>query len=654
MLLTLKKDMSMRLLLLLLTLLFFTSCYNETVSPETSEKPETNSLTIYSGENGVVVPSGTIEVELDSSITLKATADENYQFEKWIQVGIDELKELDSLSSKITLSELSSSAIALKASFVPKNCTLVVIPSDSARTISPDDTVIVPYGSKVSVATKAKEGYAFDRWKLSDVNYVSVSNLVDEALVVTLFGNGSIQPLFRQESTELELCTLVVISSDSAYSMTPEDTVIVPYGNKVSLSTKARVGYVFDRWNLSDVNALFVSSLMEESVVVTMLGSGTISPLFRSLNHTVTIDSVENGTINQTGIFTMSEQDSLEIIATPNEHYRFVQWKQVGETTVPIDDITSPKTFIRGVVGSGAIEPIFERRIITAFHSAPFLATSGGSTLLIDLFDEEGNGLRIEEGDILEINIKDATTTYDPVEIEVGNFKGTADKVSTVEELLSAIRYALLDKVVGPGLPNVEVSLTPDGRMNIAIGNEQIASLNVGNKTRPTSDTYTKNLFNWSGSNFTGMVNYSRGSLLRPARETDYIIETYNSQGRPSGLEGGDEVTTSGEFDGKYLTTPATNFVISDDWNEPKQPMKDLIDRIQSRLDDAMGHYFKVTINQDNPNFPKGAILIIPSEVNLFTFSDFEVSANNSNNNSIAPSAFNQTMEFTYIYDDEE
>lgn len=299
----------------------------------------------------------------------------------------------------------------------------------------------------------------------------------------------------------------------------------------------------------------------------------------------------------------------------------------------------------------------------TIMHTGRFLADATDGDMLNSLFDENGNDLNITEGDILEINIKDATTTYDPIEITVGMTPGTAGEVANLSELAAAVQAALQDGVNGPGIAGAAVTVNANGQLNLALGGAQIASLNIGNKTRPTSDTYTKNLFNWSGSNITGAVNTSSGSARSIATVDDNLGQVYDAAGKALGLENGDEITISGTIGSTTLNTPATNFVYSYNAANPADPtnttMQDLMDRIQLRLNlpnEVMGTDGKrrptVEINASSggdERAPEGAIMIRGQAQTAFALNGISISSNNSNNNSIAPSAFNSNMIGTEI-----
>ena len=103
-------------------------------------------------------------------------------------------------------------------------------------------------------------------------------------------------------------------------STIPAGIIIYPAGSRVALAAFPENGYHFTKWSgdiegLNDVNA--------ETTEVTIAKNTTLTANFDINQYTVTVDATHGTVI---GAQSYSYGDSVELIATPNTGYHFVDW----------------------------------------------------------------------------------------------------------------------------------------------------------------------------------------------------------------------------------------------------------------------------------------------------------------------------------------
>lgn len=531
-----------RLFILILVTLSLLSCENTLT--DNSPEPTSREILILTSENGVTVPSGEILLTDDSLLSIRATADENYHFLKWVQVGTDSLSITDTLNAFTTLSKLPPTGAAVKALFAPKSC------------------------------------------------------------------------------------TLIVNSSEHALSISHKDTLFEEYGHRFTLSVEPVPGYTFIQWRVSDLNSVDISYLTNKEVIVSVQGNGTITPVFESVTHTVKIDSCPNGVVTPAGTYLVTDSDSIAITATANEACRFVQWVQTGEEPLPIEDILSPTTFIRGVSADGSVKPLFEALQCTTMYSSAFLHKVDLTTAITDLYDNSGNYLNIYNGDPLQLvwQVNGYEMTSD--------FTVGSEGFSTLGDLLTFIMTELNESG-----GSVSVALK-DGSVSIS-GTTDAVNLTLKNLLRPISNSYVSNTFLWTGP----VSGTSAGSLLRPAQPADSLKNLRDRHGEYLGLELSDVIKINGIKNEVSIENSDNTY------NETVVTLEDLTREISQTVLPESGDNLDVYINNEKNAFPKGAVIISAKPELLLQ--NLSVRAFNSNNNAVAPAAFNNTMNFTILYNNQ-
>ena len=271
----------------------------------------------------------------------------------------------------------------------------------------------------------------------------------------------------------------------------------------------------------------------------------------------------------------------------------------------------------------------------TVLHTARFLTNGSNADSLTEVFDQVGNDLGIKKGDVLKVTYTDNAGVEQSQEFTVGD-DDSQGEIDTLSELATSIQ-----STVGG-----TVSVNPDGSFTVNPGSN-ITNLGVTNISNPISNPYVSSVFNWSGSLTSGTDYSSKGFTRVPPKPGTLLENCYDANGNSLGLEDGDYVKVSGSIGGD---------VLPDDgglaYDSTATTLQDLMDHIQSTLnlpnkDGSVNNRDTLQINSGtdaDDRAPIGSIMIRGRQQTAFALSGINISAENSNKNKTAPTAFNSNM----------
>jgi len=303
-----------------------------------------------------------------------------------------------------------------------------------------------------------------------------------------------------------------------------------------------------------------------------------------------------------------------------------------------------------------------------SFFTSHELDTTAGreNTLLTGLFDHNGNSLNIRENDELRVAFTDATGTTVDQTFRVVAYNSTPapdptdGTVATLEDLRRAIEIAT------GGAP-VVVDITPDGRLEISgVGNtagiSDVTNLAVRNITRPTSDGFVANVFQWPDA-LAGATHTSIGGLLTAANEDTPLHLVRDSNGRGLGLENGDQIRVNANVGNTALPPCADGGLMFSDGGitagsvGPATTIGDLMFYMQTRLrlpdlvpTDSGEEVRSLQINNaadGDLRAPVGSLVIRGQVGSAFSITGLSINATNATPNTPPPSAFNANMNGT-------
>ena len=251
-------------------------------------------------------------------IELKAEANLGYRFVNWTIDGTE-------VSKQATFDyTMSAGDVTIVANFEKLSYKLTVQSNDSkAGTVTGGGTY--EYGSEVTLKATPNEGYRFVNWTV-DGKEVSKDQTFTYQIPAK---NVEIVANFEKQSYEL-----TVQSSDSkAGTVTGGGTY--EYGSEVTLKATPNEGYRFVNWTVDgkevSKDQTFTYQIPAKNV--------EIVANFEKLSYKLTVQASDNKAGTVTGSGTYAFGSEVQLKATPNEGYRFVNW------TVDGDEVSTDPTF---------------------------------------------------------------------------------------------------------------------------------------------------------------------------------------------------------------------------------------------------------------------------------------------------------------------
>lgn len=173
---------------------------------------------------------------------------------------------------------------------------------------------IYDQGANVTITAEPNSGYDFLKWTKDGVEVTTNASYsftaTENATYTAVFGEHSVT--YYTISTEASPVEAGYVEGGDVYAE----------GETATLFAVAFPGWDFERW--SDGNT-------DNPRTVTVTGDATYTALFTQINFTINVDAepAEGGVV--TGSGTYHYGDAVELTATPNEGYDFLQWDN-GET----------------------------------------------------------------------------------------------------------------------------------------------------------------------------------------------------------------------------------------------------------------------------------------------------------------------------------
>ena len=298
--------------------------------------PAPHNLATSSTEGGSVIEpgEGTFTYGEGTVVDLVAEADEGYRFDEWTG-DVGTIADVYAAATNIIM----NGDYSVMANFV-KQYNLVIVGTEGGSVIEPgEDTFTYDEGTVVDLVATPGEGYRFDEWTgdvgtIADVNAASTT--------ITMNGDDSITANFIAQYD-------LMINSTAGGNVTTPGEGLFPdcdAGMVVGLVATCDAGYRFVNWtgdvgSIADVNAAATN--------ITMNGDYSITANFIK-QYDLTILSTDGGSVAEPGedTFTYDEGTVVNLVATPDASYRFVEWTGDVGTIADVHAATTAIT-INGV-----------------------------------------------------------------------------------------------------------------------------------------------------------------------------------------------------------------------------------------------------------------------------------------------------------------
>ena len=285
-------------------------------------------LTVNSLGGGTVTQPGigTFAYSNGQVVELTAVPQPNYHFVNW-SGNTFTIANPDAASTTITMNlDYSIQAnFALDTTF-----TLTVSSSPGGTVTTPGIGTFGPYnaGQVVNLVATPDTGYHFVNWT------GPVANSNAASTTITMNGNYSIQANFAPNTATY---TLTISSGSGGTVATPGIGTFGPYnaGDVVTLIAVPGDNCHFVIWS-GDTST--IANPNAGVTTITMNGNYSIQANFAINTYTLTITSGSGGTVTTPGIGTFGPYNAYQVVnlvATPDPNYHFVNWTGAGTIADP-------------------------------------------------------------------------------------------------------------------------------------------------------------------------------------------------------------------------------------------------------------------------------------------------------------------------------
>ena len=276
-------------------------------------RPAPRDLTIDSTEGGSVTTPGEGVFTYDEGtvVDLVAEADEGYRFVEWTG-DVEEIVDVYAATTTITM----NGDYSITANFVAIYD--LTIDSTAGGSVTEPGEGVFTYddGTVVDLVADADEGYRFDEWT-GEVE--DIADVYAATTTITMNDDYSITAEFVRQ---YDLTT----SSTGGGSVTEPGEGMFTYdeGTVVDLVADADEGYRFVEWT-GDVGD--IADVYAASTNITMNDDYSITAEFVAI-YDLSINSTEGGSVTTPGegVFTYDDGTVVDLVATPDEGHRFVEW----------------------------------------------------------------------------------------------------------------------------------------------------------------------------------------------------------------------------------------------------------------------------------------------------------------------------------------
>ncbi|HEY3311515.1 MAG TPA: LamG-like jellyroll fold domain-containing protein [Anaerolineales bacterium] len=269
-----------------------------------------------------------------------------WQINGWIGTSDD-----TSTANANTLS-MPAGAHSASVNYSQIDYSLTVVSAHGTVTKDPVKTTY-HLGDVVTLSVTADPGWTFSGW---------TPNLADNQ--VTISGNTTVTANYSEN------VYMLTINKVGNGTVTTDITSPYHYGDVVSLTATADIGWVFTNWS-GDVTGT------TNTANVTMLGNKTVTATFAINTFTLTYSAGPGGTLTGTTTQTVDYgNDGTTVTAVPNTGYHFVKWS---------DDSTANPRTDTNITANVTVTATFAINTFTLTYSAgPGGTLTGTTTQTVD------------------------------------------------------------------------------------------------------------------------------------------------------------------------------------------------------------------------------------------------------------------------------
>ncbi len=329
-------------------------------------------LTVAKIGNGTVTPTiGDHNYDTGTSVTLTATPDQGWQFDKWEING----NTVNSASTQITINAITTATATF--SLIPTY--KLTVSHVGNGTVSPvDGESTHNTGASVTLTATPDQGWQFDKWEINGNTVNSASTQITINAITTATATFSVIPTYKLTVSHVGNGTVSPVDGESTHNA----------GESVTLTATPDQGWQFDKREINGNTVNSASTQITINVITTATATFSLIPTYK-----LTVSHVGNGTVSPVdGESTHNAGESVTLTATPDQGWQFDKWEINGNTVnsastqITINAITTATAIFSLIpattykltvshVGNGAVSPVDGESTHNAGASVTLTAT---------------------------------------------------------------------------------------------------------------------------------------------------------------------------------------------------------------------------------------------------------------------------------------
>ena len=255
--------------------------------------------------------------------TLEALPIEHYHFVKWEDGNTENPRVIDVVGPESHQAEFAIDRFIVSWSSNDEAMGHVVGPYDNHTTGAPIPRLRGAWGTTFQLVAQPAEHHMLDYWS---------SGQTTDTIQHTITENAELVAYFKH------VPYIVTVLSEDETMGTVAGTDTLEWQESTEISATANYGYHFTMWNdgVTDNPRTVVNNIESDQ---------TFTASFAKNEYTVTVVSADETMGSVSGTDTVEYLDEIEISATANEHYHFVQWNDGNSDNPRTVSVTKNETY---------------------------------------------------------------------------------------------------------------------------------------------------------------------------------------------------------------------------------------------------------------------------------------------------------------------
>lgn len=268
-----------------------------------------------------------------ATITITATANEDYKFTKWTVVSGG--AELSSTTTNPATFTMPGADVEVKAEFEAIQRTVTMSNDTNGTAVA--DPADAAKGEKVTITATPNDGFLFKEW-------VVVSGGVTLSKI-------DVSPAeFTMPANEVEI-KAVFTAIERAVNMTNDgkgtataNPAVAAKDATVSITATPNNGFVFKKWTVVSGGVTLSSTTTSPATFTMPATEVTIKAEFEAIQYTVNATGVDNGSASANPA-NAAQGVEVSLTATPDDGFEFKQWVVVSGGVTLSSATANPATF---------------------------------------------------------------------------------------------------------------------------------------------------------------------------------------------------------------------------------------------------------------------------------------------------------------------